>query len=322
MEKFRFAIMGAGNIAVRFREAVQLLDGCEVCAVASKSLERAKTFAEKNHLDRYYDDYTAMLEQEKPDCVYIAVTPNDHARLSLLCIAHDVPVLCEKAMFQNSREAEEVYEAAAKKKIFVMEALWSRYLPAVRKVKEWIEEGRIGVPVISQFSIGFLAPPDPKNRYHSPDLGGGAAKDITVYAYEITTFLLNQKIRNMAVSAVWGETGVDLSNQISIDFEHTLASLSATFAANVENSMVLYGEKGKIVLPFPHYASECCLYDSDGSLVEHYYDKETQNGFTYEIEDAVTCIREGRTESAVVPWADTMACAKLFDRINETKSAL
>ena len=89
MEKFRFAIMGAGAIAVKFCEAVRLLDGCEVCAVASKSLERASAFAGKQQIERYYGDYAAMLEQEKPDCVYIAVTPNDHARLSLLCIAHD-----------------------------------------------------------------------------------------------------------------------------------------------------------------------------------------------------------------------------------------
>ena len=309
--------MGAGAIAVKFCEAVRLLDGCEVCAVASKSLERASAFAGKQQIERYYGDYAAMLEQEKPDCVYIAVTPNDHARLSLLCIAHDVPVLCEKAMFQNSREAEAVYEAAAQKKIFVMEALWSRYLPAVRKVKEWVEQGRIGVPALT---IGFLAPPDPENRYQSPALGGGAAKDITVYAYELTTFLLNQNIRNMAVSAAWGKTGVDLTNHISLEFEHTLADLSTSFAANLENRMVLYGEKGKIVLPFPHYASECSLYDSDGTLVEHY--RETENGFTYEIQDTMACIREGRTESAVVPWADTMACAKLFDRIDETKPAL
>ena len=322
MEKFRFAIMGAGAIAVKFCEAVRLLDGCEVCAVASKSLERAKAFAGKQQIDRYYGDYAAMLEQENPYCVYIAVTPNDHARLSLLCIAHDVPVLCEKAMFQNSREAEAVYEAAAQKKIFVMEALWSRYLPAVRKVKEWVEQGRIGVPALSQFTIGFLAPPDPENRYQSPALGGGAAKDITVYAYELTTFLLNQNIRSMAVSAAWGKTGVDLTNHISLEFEHTLADLSTSFAANLENRMVLYGEKGKIVLPFPHYASECSLYDSDGTLVEHYRDEETENGFTYEIQDTMACIREGRTESAVVPWADTMACAKLFDRIDETKPAL
>lgn len=319
MERFRFAILGAGGIAVKFYEAVGLLEGCEVCAVASKSLERAERFAQRHHIDRYYGDYETMLEREKPDCAYLAVTPNDHARLSLLCIAHNVPVLCEKAMFQNSREAAAVYEAAEKNGIFVMEALWSRYLPAVRKAGEWLDQGAIGVPSIARFSIGFLAPPDPENRYHNPLLGGGAALDLTVYAYSITTFLLRQKVRRMSVSALWSETGVDLTDHISLTLEHTVADLTTTFSANLDDHMALYGEKGRIFLPCPHYASECSLYGSDGTLLERYRDEMTQNGFTYEIKDVVRCIREGRTESEIVPWKDTMACAKLMDQIAATK---
>ena len=122
---------------------------------SSKSLERAEKFAQKNNLAKYYDSYEQMLDTENPDCAYIAVTPNDHYRLTMLCIERKVPVLCEKAMFQNSKEAAAAYNAAAEKKVFVMEALWSRFLPAVNKVKSWIREGKIGVPEISQFSIGF-----------------------------------------------------------------------------------------------------------------------------------------------------------------------
>lgn len=320
MGVFKFAIMGAGNIAGRLCEAAALLPDCEVCAVASKSLERAEKFAKANGLERFYDDYETMLEREKPDCVYIAVTPNDHARLSLLCIAHGVPVLCEKAMFQNSAEAREVYRAAAGKKVFVMEALWSRFLPPVNKVREWIQDGKIGTPVFSQFNIGFAAPEDPENRYYNPKLGGGATKDVTVYAYEITTYVLQQAIRNLSVSATWSDTGVDLSNHVSIQFEDTLADLACSFAARLDDCMTIYGKKGKIVLPLPHYSTECFLYDADRNLVEHFVDEETKNGFTYEMLESMRCIREGKTESTVVPWADTLACAELFDRIDAAKS--
>lgn len=102
MKKFRFAILGAGHIARQFCDAVSRIDGCEVCAVASKSLARAENFAKENGVESYYDDYETLLEKEKPDCAYIAVTTNDHYRLSVLCVNHSVPVLCEKAMFQNS----------------------------------------------------------------------------------------------------------------------------------------------------------------------------------------------------------------------------
>ena len=319
MSKFRFAILGAAKIGAKFCGAVSLVENCEVCAVASKSSGRAAAFAEKNGIRKYYDSYEEMLQTETPDCAYIAVTPNDHYRLSMMCIRHKIPVLCEKAMFRNSKEAGEVFRAAEEEGVFVMEALWSRFLPAVLKVRSWVAEGKIGRPEISQLSIGFVAPEDKENRYFNPDLGGGAAKDITVYAYELTTFILDQEIKKMDVSAALGESGVDTNNHISIQFEHTLADLATSFVTRMEDQMILYGRWGKIVLPRPHAASECFLYDEKGELTEYFRDQETQNGFTYEIEECIRCIRGQKTQSSVVPWKDTMACAELFDRIEETK---
>ena len=144
MSTFRFAIMGAGNIAHQFCDAVTLVEDCEVSAIASKDLGRAQKFAEECSVAHAYDNYEQMLIEEKPDCVYIAVTPNDHFRLTMLCLEHHVPVLCEKAMFTNSAEAKAVFEKAEKDQTFVMEAMWSRFLPAVNQVKKWAAEGKIG----------------------------------------------------------------------------------------------------------------------------------------------------------------------------------
>lgn len=318
MEKFKFVILGAAKIGAKFCHAVSLVDGCEVDAVASKSPERAEAFARDNGLARHYGSYEEMLEREKPDCAYIAVTPNDHFRLSMMCVERGIPVLCEKAMFRNSREAKCLFEAARERKVFVMEALWSRFLPAVRTAARWVMEGRIGLPDILRCSIGFAAPRERENRYFNPNLGGGASKDITVYAYELATYVLKQKIKRMAVSAAWSDTGVDVSDHVSIDFEHTLADLTTSFATRLDEEMVLYGE-GKIVLPCPHYASECFLYDKEGKLVEHFRDEVTENGFTYEIEEVIRCVRQGVTQSPEVPWKDTLECAELFDRIEETR---
>ena len=120
MSNFRFGIMGAAKIANKFCEAVALLDNCEVCAISSKSYDRAKDFATKHGINKYYDNYIEMLEAEKPDCVYIAVTNNDHYRLTMMCVERGIPVLCEKAMFQNSDEAQKVFEAAAENTIATM----------------------------------------------------------------------------------------------------------------------------------------------------------------------------------------------------------
>lgn len=319
MNTFRFAIMGAGNIAEKFCDASSRVEDCEVVAVASKSEERAQRFAAKNGVPAAYGSYEEMLVKEKPDCVYIAVTPNDHYRLSMLCLEHGVPVLCEKAMFQTGAEAREVFALSKEKGIFVMEALWSRFLPSVRQAKRWLSEGRIGVPEFASCTIGFHAEEDPSNRYYNPKLGGGAAKDITVYAYEITTYLLEQELKNMTVAATWSDTGVDLTDHITLEFEHTLADLMTTFAMSVEESLTIYGKKGKIKLPTPHYTSEGFLYDEKGELVEHFVDQKTENGFVYEIEETIRCIREGLYESQVVPHSVTLSCAELFDRIAATR---
>ncbi len=316
MGTFRYAVLGAAKIGAKFCQAAALIEGCEVCAVASKSLERAIQFAENNSIQKAYGSYEELLDKEHPDCAYIAVTPHDHYRLAMMCVERGIPVLCEKAMFQNSAEAESLYAAAKEQGVFVMEAMWSRFLPATKQVKTWLSEDRIGLPEISQMSIGFAAPPGAENRYFNPQAGGGAARDITVYAYELTTYILDQKIKRMAVSAVRGETGVDINNHISIDFEYTLADLATSFVTKMESRMVLYGRKGKIIWPGPHHSSECFLYDGTGNLVEHFIDRETKNGFVYELEETIRCIRAGLLESPVVPWKDTLECSRLFDRID------
>lgn len=321
MEKFRFAIMGAGLIANKFCDAVKKLENCEIVAVSSKSMERASRLALQNDILQAYDSYERMLEQEHPDCVYIAVTSNAHYDLCMLCLDYKVPVLCEKAMFLNSTEAKTVFERSRQLQVFVMEAMWSRFLPNVRIVKKWLEEGRIGIPSYAEMTIGFRAARDPSNRYYNMALGGGAAFDITVYAYEITTYLLEEPIEEIQVNAVWADTGVDLTDHITLRFPHMLASLNTSFAADLEDRLVIYGDKGKIVLPNPHHGSEAFLcLGNQGEITEHFRDEETQNGFVYEIREAMECIRTGRTESAVVPHSLTVACSELFDMIMALKT--
>ena len=109
-------------------------------------MERAKGSAEKNGIKAAYDSYEKMLAEEKPDCVYIAVTQDAHYALCMLCLDYKTPVLCEKAMFLNSAQAEEVLSRAEKKRFFVMEAMWSRFLPAIKMAKQWMDEGKIGTP--------------------------------------------------------------------------------------------------------------------------------------------------------------------------------
>lgn len=322
MGKFRFAVMGAGGIANKFCDAVKLLPDAEVAAVASKSPERAEAFAAKNGIGHAYGDYEEMLTKERPDCVYIAVLPSDHFRLCMLCVGHDTPVLCEKAMFTGSGEARTLFAEAQKREVFAMEALWSFFLPPFSQVKRWIREGRIGEISHVDCAIGFLAEKNPANRFFDRKLAGGAACDITVYAYEIVSHILGREPERIQVSAQWGETGVDVTDHVVLQYPDCMATLTASIVADMEDRLAVYGSQGRIVLPAPHYGREAFLYDRGGGLAEQFTDRATQNGFTYEIQEAMDCIRAGRLQSPVASWEMTTRCAELFDRIWETRPGL
>lgn len=315
---FRFAIMGAGKIAYKFHEAVMLLDNCQVVAIASKSMDRARTFADKCSIPHAYDSYEQMLIEQKPDCVYIAATTNAHYELTMLCLQHNTPVICEKAMFTNSADAREAFALAAEKKVFAMEAMWSRFLPAVNRVKEWLEAGRIGAPVHSDCRVGFRAAYDPDNRFYSKELGGGASFDVTVYCYEITTWMFGEPV-SVWVDAAFTDTGVAGTDRMMLRFAgkdgapDVLSNCEGSIMADLKSEMVIYGTEGMIRLPLPQCAEEAYLYDKEGKCIEHFKDTLTKNGFTYEAQEVIDCIRAGKFQSEIVPHSLTIACAEMFD---------
>lgn len=311
---FKFAILGAGKIAVKFVEAARLA-GCEVVAVASRSSERAQAFAATHGIAHAYGDYAQLLDAEHVDCAYIATIPATHFELTRLCLERSVPVLCEKAMFCNLREADAAFGLASSRRTFAMEALWSKFLPANLRARRWLREGAIGAPVFCDASIGFRAPADDSNRYFNPDLGGGAALDITVYAYELTAFMMGCEPDVTDVQVTRHKTGVDASELITLRADNCLCTLRTSFMAPLNEGLTLIGEHGRIHVPHPHFASEALLYDESDKLVEHFKDDVTRNGFVYEIEEVVRCVREGRIESPEQPHSATLACARLFDLI-------
>lgn len=310
----RFVILGAGNIAGKFADAVALLPDACVAAVASKSAERAEAFAALHHLPAAYGDYAEMLERERPDAAYIATTVNFHRELLELCIRRGVPALCEKAMFMNSADAKAVFGEARAAGVFLMEALWSRFLPPVQKARQWLQEGRIGELELIDSTLGFQPAYDDGNRFFNPALGGGAARDLLVYSYELAAFMAGG--RPLETRQMHSRTpgGVDKQDLVEVRFPACLASLRAGFRAfGQQSQLVVYGSTGKLVLPEPHHGSLCTLYTADGK--QEVFEQKVPNGFVFEIAEMIKCLGEGRLESPVVPWNDTLDCASLFDGI-------
>lgn len=308
---FRFGIIGAGNIAAQFCAAVKRSGCAEVAAVAGRTPGKAKAFAEKNGVLSYYESYEEMLRRDDIDGVYVATTHNFHYDNMMQALSCGKHVLCEKAFAMTKREAEAVFAFAKEKQLFCMEAMWSRFLPTIQKAKAWIDSGLIGDVNMAHFMIGFASNPDPDGRIRNKDLGGGAMFDISVYAIEITSYLIGKPLRSYSGQVLKDENGVDMVDVITLCFDGCIASLQATVLTNVEQALDICGTKGRIHIPNPHYCDRALRYDEKG-LAEEFFERR-DNGFEYEIREMVSCIAAGKLESDVVPHRDTIQCAEIFD---------
>lgn len=312
---FKFGIIGAGYIAHKFCGAARRVENCEVAAVSSKSIDRAKEFAEKEEIPYYSDSYDKMLTESKLDAVYIATTHNFHHENALLCLNHNLPILIEKPMCVNRKQAEDVFNIAKEKKLFVMEAMWTRFLPNMVQAKKWIESGEIGEIAAASCPFGFKANPDPNGRLFNSELAGGPLYDIGVYAIEMMTYLINKPVIDVTTMTLPAKTGVDMTDSICIKFDGCIANILLTFAADVRPPTMIWGTDGYISIPHIVSGDECFLHKND-EPVQH-FKHERENGFEYEIEETIKCVRNGLLESPIVPHADTLTCCDIFDMIKK-----
>lgn len=313
---FRWVILGAGAIANKFADAVRCIDGAEVIGVGSRSMERGQAFAEKNDIPFFgsYEDALTL----KPDAAYIAATTEAHADLTRLCISRGIPVLCEKAMFTNSAEAEEVFALAKSKGVFAMEAMWSRFLPSIVEMKRQFDAGAIGQIKHFEIAIGWEAYSGPGSRFYEPSLGGGASYDLLVYCYELAEFFLGVPDKVESVAVHWASTGVDETETVLLRYPWGLATLTASIGVHLDERTVLMGNQGQLRMLRPHFGSDFVLRHPDGTE-ETWQDEKTDNGFVYEAQEVMRCVQEGLLESPTVPHDLTIRCAKVFDLLNASK---
>lgn len=316
MKTVRFAILGAGGIAAKFAHAVRLTDRAEIVAVGSKSPQRAQAFAAQQGIPAY-GDYAAILARGDVDAVYIATTQNFHAENVRMALEHRKHVLCEKAMFLTQREAVELFALAREKGVFIMEAMWSRFLPMIQKAKQWITEGRIGQLQLGNAVIGFDCGGDPQGRHLRAELGGGALYDIGVYAIQLTSYLIGEPLQDVqGFVRRHPVTGVDTIASAVLRFETVDAAIQCCFTGNAKEFILITGDQGYIEIPTAHVGNQAFLYDAQRSLVESFQAEYPEdNGFVYQVEEVVRCIREGRTQSAVMPPEATIEAARIYDRL-------
>ncbi len=314
-----FGIIGAGNIARKFRDAVSQTEGAEVTAVASKDVLRAKKWAEEESVPHYYGSYGTMLRDEPIDAVYIATTNNFHQENILSCLHAGKHVLCEKPLAMNSTHAKEAIRLARKKQLFLMEAMWSRFLPKSQAVRDWVLCGKIGTVKLMQATIGWVGDEVYNHRLFVPELGGGSLYDLGIYPLELLPYYTGQKIIDVQKLVHRYPTGVDESVSLNLTLEHCFANIQCSFTTKLTEDAYLYGDRGYIRIPKIHFGTDAYLYDLEDNLVDTFTGKE-ENGFLYEVEETVRCIQSGQCESTICPHSMTLEACELFDRCLADKS--
>ena len=316
--KIRWGILACGRIAKKFAADLNMLDDAELIAVASRDKQRAIDFSKEFPAKYAFGSYQELVENPEVDVIYIASPHAQHHEHTLLCLNHGKAVLCEKAFAINSRQASEMIELARKKNIFLMEALWSRFLPHYLKVKEMISEGMIGEVKGVLANFGFK-PVDPvPDRLFNPTLGGGALLDIGIYPVFFAQSLLGKPDKILA-SMDLAKTGVDEQSAIIFQYKSgKTASLFSTLASNLETDADIFGTKGRIRLTSRFYEPSATIqYYPDRVDSRQLVSLERQNGWGYqhEIRHVNECLQKGLTESPMHSLIDTLALMQTLDAI-------
>ena len=313
MTNIRFGILGTGWISTRFARALHSVEGVELAAVAARDLERAQAFAREFNGRKALDDYFALIRDETVDAVYIGLLNDRHYEMVQFCLEQHKPVLCEKPMVTTRREAEELAALAREKQTLLMEAMWTRCQPGYLVTREWVQSGKIGAVRLVSANFSHILPYDPGNRFYDASLGGGSLFDLGVYPIEFTSGVLGQNPVAVSGTAAITATGVDEAAAFSLRFaDGCLADLACGFTVNGRNDAVLYGTRGRIEVDQCYFPRRIERFDGDGKSLEVFTGPEG-DGFVHQIRHFADLCREGKKESDLVPLADTIACAGVFD---------
>lgn len=315
MAVIRWGILGLGRIAHKFVQDLQTVPDVELLAVASTSQQRADEFAAQYGAKHAYGSYEELMTCDGLDVVYIATTHNHHFENTLLCLNAGIAVLCEKPFAINAEQVRQMVETAREKQVFLMEALWTRFMPSVQKAVELAENQAVGPVKGLRADFGFVAPVVPEKRMYNKALGGGSLMDIGIYPLFLSYLFLG-KPATVKATAVFGETGIDEQCGMVLTYEgNQLAVLNSTVVSKTETDAVLYGENGSIYLPGRFHEGDSVIHQPNDGEPETFTFARTTWGYDYEAEHVSDCLRQKKTESPLWSLDDSLNLISLLDAV-------
>ncbi|MFQ3212621.1 MAG: putative dehydrogenase [Marivirga sp.] len=316
-KQIKIGIIGTGKIAAQMAEAIKLVPDATPYAIGSRRIESANNFAQKHHFNKAYGSYESMLCDEQIDLVYVATPHNLHFENTMLALDHGKHVLCEKPFGVNSNEVEQMIASAKEKKLFLMEAMWSRFMPHIQQIKALINQGEIGPIKLLRSDFNMYPPFNAESRLFNKSLIGGSLMDIGIYPVFLALYILGQPKRIQAMAGI-GAAGVDYQVAMSFEYDNEImAMLSSSMVSRGGINASIEGEKGSIILENPwHIPSNFTVKYGDGSTKKFEY-KHTGNGYHYELQEVINCLNAGKVQSDKMSWGDSLELIEVLDEIRK-----
>jgi len=311
-ETVRWGILGPGAIANAFADGLKALPDAVLAACGSRSRERAEAFGARHGIPRRHASYEALAADPDLDAVYVATPHPWHCEHTLLCLDAGKAVLCEKPFALNAREAAAMIGRARQRRLFLMEAMWTRFLPHIAEARRLLEEGRVGEPRLWRADFSFQAGPNPEGRLLNPRLGGGGLLDVGVYTLSLASYFLGP-VEEVLATARRGPTGVD--EVAALATRHRgggLGSMACGVGLSMPQTAALFGSAGRIDLLDPWWRPSG-LRVTAGDRVEEIRPDPAGNGYHRQAAEVHRCLREGLLESPVLPWNESLSVMGALD---------
>lgn len=312
----RWGIIGSGAIAEEFAKAFNFVNNGEIVAIYGRNSETSKTLSEQYNIPYIFETLDEMLAFEDLDILYIATPHQSHKDFAIKGMKAGFHILCEKPMAINVKEVEEMIAVAKETDRFLMEGLWTLYLPIIQHVKQWVDMDMIGDITGIQADFSFKAPFDPQNRLYNPDLAGGSLLDIGIYPLAFANYITHSIPEEIKAVATKTETGVDGTTSMILKYPKGItATLSSSIEFESESRAIIYGTLGRIEIPKFWMAKNTQRY-TDTSIHREFVNEEGI-GYHYEIEAVNNYILNGFKESSLAPLQFSLNLVRLMDEIRE-----
>jgi predicted dehydrogenase len=315
MKPIHWGILATGHIADTVASDLKDTKSAEMLAVASRTQAKADAFGNKWGIPKRYASYQALAEDPEVDVVYIATPHSFHYESMLMCLQAGKHVLCEKAFTLNAKQAVECIALARQNNLFLMEAMWMRFNPAIQRVREWVKEGVLGEIHLLQADFCLNIAYDPLHRLYNPELGGGALLDLGIYPLSLALHILGLP-KSFGGLAHLSPDGVDVLDLYQLTHEAgAVANLACGLGFHKPREAFIAGNKGYIKVHEPFFRPDCLTLHLEGKKPQELKIPYRGKGYVHEIEEVHRCLRDGRSESKVMPLDETLELMNIMDRL-------